>query len=108
MVMLSVVPPIALGSVSRDFAFPALWLFLNARSQFFYGRYLKRLSNRTQEALGEMSQKAQESLSALRTVQAFNARSWEEREFQVKVRNVLELGKKEAWASAVFFGEYYG
>lgn len=53
-----------------------------------------------------MSQKAQESLSALRTVQAFNARAWEEREFGVKVNKVFELGKKEAWASGIFFGMY--
>ncbi|KAF8310188.1 hypothetical protein DL93DRAFT_2230451 [Clavulina sp. PMI_390] len=85
LVMLSVVPPIALGS-------------------FFYGRYLKKLSNRTQEALGEMSQKAQETLSALRTVQAFNAQEFETKRFVGKVNKVLDLGMKEAWASAVFFG----
>jgi ABC-type multidrug transport system fused ATPase/permease subunit len=51
-----------------------------------------------------MSQKAQESLSALRTVQAFNARKWEEGQFKNKVSKVLELGKKEAWASGIFFG----
>ncbi|KAF9518913.1 hypothetical protein BS47DRAFT_1325025 [Hydnum rufescens UP504] len=85
LVMLSVVPPIALGS-------------------FVYGRYLKKLSNRTQEALGEMSQVAQESLSALRTVQAFSARKWEENKFSEKVANILDLGKKEAWASGIFYG----
>lgn len=72
--------------------------------QFFYGRYLKKLSNRTQEALGEMSQRAQESLSALRTVQTFNARTWEEGQFKTKVHQVLDLGKKEALASGIFFG----
>lgn len=72
-----------------------------------YGRYLKKLSNRTQEALGEMSQVAQESLSALRTVQAFNAQPWEEGKFASKVNKVLELGKKEAWASAIFFGAWH-
>jgi hypothetical protein len=51
--MLAIVPPISLGAVSvvlliymcpyRDF------------DQVFYGRYLKRLSNKTQEALGDMS-----------------------------------------------------
>jgi hypothetical protein len=30
-------------------------LFSNQFSQVFYGRYLKRLSNQTQEALGEMT-----------------------------------------------------
>jgi ABC-type multidrug transport system fused ATPase/permease subunit len=36
LLMLTVVPPVSLGAV-------------------FYGRYLKRLSNKTQEALGDMS-----------------------------------------------------
>lgn len=74
-------------------------------SQFVYGRYLKKLSNKTQEALGEMSQAAQESLSALRTVHAFNARKWEEQRFGEKVANILDLGKKEAWASGIFYGQ---
>ncbi|KAF8319504.1 putative ATP-binding cassette transporter [Cantharellus anzutake] len=85
LVMLSVVPPIALGS-------------------FIYGRYLKRLSNATQEALGKMSNVANESLSALRTVQASNARKWEEKRFAERVNDVLGLGRKEALASAIFFG----
>ena len=51
-----------------------------------------------------MSNVANESLSALRTVQAFNAREWEERKFADKVNDVLELGRKEARASALFFG----
>ena len=53
-----------------------------------------------------MSQVAQESLSALRTVQAFNAKAWEENKFKEKVTDVLELGKKEAWASGIFYGAY--
>lgn len=51
-----------------------------------------------------MSSTAQESLSALRTVQGFNAAPFEERKFEKKVREVLELAKKEAWASGIFFG----
>ena len=52
-----------------------------------------------------MSNVANESLSALRSVQAFNGREWEERKFADKVNDVLELGRKEARASAVFFGK---
>ncbi|KAH8109010.1 P-loop containing nucleoside triphosphate hydrolase protein [Phellopilus nigrolimitatus] len=73
--MLAVVPPVSLGAV-------------------FYGRYIKRLSNRTQEAVGEMTKVASESLSALRTVQAFNAQPQEERKFS----------NREALASGYFFG----
>ncbi|KAJ4487216.1 P-loop containing nucleoside triphosphate hydrolase protein [Lentinula edodes] len=83
--MLCVVPPVSFGVV-------------------FYGRYLKRLSNRTQEAMGEMSKHATESLSALRTVQAYNAQPQEEQKFHEKVTNVLNLAKKEAVASGIFFG----
>ncbi|KAI0733760.1 P-loop containing nucleoside triphosphate hydrolase protein [Fomitopsis betulina] len=83
--MLAIVPPVSLGVV-------------------FYGRYLKRLSTRTQEALGEMTKVAQESLSALRTVQAFNAVPHEEKKFHEKVNDVLALARKEAIASGIFFG----
>ena len=73
-------------------------------TQVFYGRYLKKLSNRTQEALGEMTKVAQEALSALRTVQASNAHKQEEAKFHQKVGTVLALARKEAIASGIFFG----
>ncbi|KAJ3807026.1 hypothetical protein F5876DRAFT_68440 [Lentinula aff. lateritia] len=53
----------------------------------FHGHYLKRLSNRTQ-AMGEMSKHATETLSALRTVQAYNNQPQEEQELHEKVINV--------------------
>ncbi|KAG6861703.1 hypothetical protein C0995_013272 [Termitomyces sp. Mi166 len=83
--MLAVVPPVSLGAV-------------------FYGRYLKRLSNKTQESMGEMTKVASEALSALRTVQAYNAHAQEEAKFHEKVLNVLSLARKEAIASGIFFG----
>ncbi|KAJ7747751.1 P-loop containing nucleoside triphosphate hydrolase protein [Mycena metata] len=85
MLMLVVVPPVSLGAV-------------------FYGRYLKKLSNQTQEAVGEMTKVASESLSALRTVQAYNAHAQEQGKFHERVNHVLSLAKKEATASALFFG----
>lgn len=72
--------------------------------QVVYGRYLKRLSNRTQEAVGEMTKVASESLSALRTVQAFNALPQEEQKFTDRVNVILSLARKEAVASGIFFG----
>lgn len=84
-VMLSVVPPISLGAV-------------------FYGRYLKKLSNQTQEAVGEMTKLATQSLSSLRTVQAYNAAPQEEAQFAQKISKVLALARREAVASAIFFG----
>ncbi|TFK84857.1 P-loop containing nucleoside triphosphate hydrolase protein [Polyporus arcularius HHB13444] len=85
LLMLTVVPPVSLGAV-------------------FYGRYLKKLSNRTQEALGDMTKVAQEALTALRTVQAFNSAKQEEAKFHEKVGTVLTLARKEAIASGIFFG----
>ncbi|KAG6813754.1 hypothetical protein H0H92_007706 [Tricholoma furcatifolium] len=85
MLMLAVVPPVSLGAV-------------------FYGRYLKKLSNKTQESMGEMTKVASESLSALRTVQAYNAHAQEEKKFHDRVLTVLSLARKEALASGVFFG----
>lgn len=73
-----------------------------------YGRYLKRISNQTQEAVGDMSKVAQESLHSLRTVQAFGGYPTEETKFDAKVNSVVELNRKEAWASAVFFGGWHG
>ncbi|KAJ3575268.1 hypothetical protein NP233_g1204 [Leucocoprinus birnbaumii] len=85
LLMLAMVPPVSLGAV-------------------FYGRYLKKLSHQTQEAVGDMTKVATESLSALRTVHAFNALSQEEKKFSNQVGRVLELGRKEAIASGIFFG----
>ena len=73
-------------------------------AQVFYGRYLKRLSRRTQEAVGDMTNVATESLSALLTVQAFNAYTQEETKFGKQVERILTLARKEAIASGMFFG----
>ncbi|KAI9452277.1 P-loop containing nucleoside triphosphate hydrolase protein [Lactarius psammicola] len=83
--MLAIVPPISLGAV-------------------FYGRYLKRLSNKTQVALGDMTKVAQEALAALRTVQVYNAAPHEEKKFSERVDRVLVLARREAVASGIFFG----
>lgn len=49
--MLCVVPPVSLGAVRP----PQSGLSSSYRHQVFYGRYLRKLSNLTQEAIGEMS-----------------------------------------------------
>ncbi|KAL1405045.1 ATP-binding cassette permease mdl1 [Vanrija albida] len=85
LVMLCVVPPISLGAV-------------------FYGRYLRKLSNQTQEALGDMSKTAEEKLNAFKTVTAYNAQALEGKEFSTKVGEVFSLAKREALASGIFFG----
>ena len=85
-VMLLIVPPISIAAV-------------------FYGRFLKKLSRKTQEAVGEMVAVSEERLGAIRTVQAFNAVDpVETNRFKDKVNKVFELAKTEAWASGLFFG----
>ncbi|KWU41912.1 hypothetical protein RHOSPDRAFT_12592, partial [Rhodotorula sp. JG-1b] len=85
-VMLLIVPPISIAAV-------------------FYGRYLKKLSRETQKAVGEMVAVSEERLSAIKTIQALNAvEPTETRRFAGKVDKVLDLAKKEAWASGLFFG----
>ncbi|KAI6046323.1 P-loop containing nucleoside triphosphate hydrolase protein [Pisolithus marmoratus] len=88
---------IVMSSVGRECR--RRWL-----AHVWYGRYLRKLSNQTQEAMGEMTQVAQESLSALRTIQAFNANAQEQQKFHERVTTVLELVRKEAIASGIFFG----
>ena len=51
-----------------------------------------------------MTKVANESLSALRTVQAYNAHPQEEAKFGERVNKVLDLAKKEALASGIFYG----
>ena len=83
--MLAIVPPIAIGAV-------------------FYGRYLKRLSTASQDALADASNLASERLNAFRTVTAFNSQNYESNRFSKKIDKVLELGRREAFASGIFFG----
>lgn len=47
---------------------------------------------------------ASESLSALRTVHAFNANEQEEKKFNDRIKTILSLARKEAIASGIFYG----
>ena len=85
LVMLFVIPPISIGS-------------------FFYGRFIRKLSLKTQEAMGAMSKLAEERLSAHRTVTASNTQSSERKLFAGKVDGVYQLQKKETLANGVFQG----
>ncbi|ODN84680.1 hypothetical protein L202_00576 [Cryptococcus amylolentus CBS 6039] len=84
-VMLCVVPPVSLGAV-------------------FYGRYLRKLSNKTQEAVGDMSKIAEEKLNAFKTVAAYNSQSLEANLFAGKVDSIFQLAKKEAYMTGIFWG----
>ncbi|ETM42686.1 hypothetical protein L914_11716 [Phytophthora nicotianae] len=85
MVMLSVVPPIAIGAVS-------------------YGRYVKKLTTKVQTQLSEATEVAEEKLSNIRVVRWFAKEPHEVETHRGKVDEVLALARKRSLASATFFG----
>jgi ABC-type multidrug transport system fused ATPase/permease subunit len=84
-VMLCIIPPISIGS-------------------FFYGRFIRKLSLKTQEAMGSMSRLAEERLSAHRTVTASNTQLAERALYSGRVDSVYQLQKKETYANGIFQG----
>ena len=85
LVMLCVVPPVSLFAV-------------------FYGRYIRRLTNMTQEAIGDMSKTAEEKLNAFKTVAAYNSQPLEATLFRSKVDSIFALATKEAYMTGIFWG----
>lgn len=85
LVMMCVIPPASLGAA-------------------LYGRFLRNLTNRTQEAVGDMTRTAEERLTppAFRTIAAFNTQGSESRHFNQRVGHIAELQTKEAYASGIF------
>ncbi|XP_032804421.1 ATP-binding cassette sub-family B member 10, mitochondrial isoform X2 [Petromyzon marinus] len=83
--VLGVVPPIALIAV-------------------VYGRYLRRITKRTQDSLAEATQVAEERIGNIRTVRSFAKEELEMQKYSSKVNYVLQLAYKEALARAGFFG----
>lgn len=86
LIMMAVVPPAAIGAV-------------------FYGRYLRDLTHKTQDAIGKMTRLAEERLSplAFRTLTAFNTQRQEARRFDENIRAIVDLQTKEAYASGFFY-----
>ncbi|KAJ2399770.1 ATP-binding cassette permease mdl1, partial [Coemansia sp. RSA 2559] len=84
-IMLGVVPPIALWAV-------------------IYGRFIKKLSKQTQEAIGDLTKVSEERISNVRTVQAFSRESQEVARYDIEVQKIFALAKREAVASGLFFG----
>ncbi|KAM4602918.1 ATP-binding cassette sub-family B member 10, mitochondrial [Polymixia lowei] len=69
-----------------------------------YGRYLRSISKRTQDALAEATQLAEERISNMRTVRAFGKEQSEVNTYTEKIDHVLSLARKEASLSAGFYG----
>jgi ATP-binding cassette subfamily B protein len=84
-VMLLVVPAVAIGAV-------------------VYGRRIKALSKRYQDALADAGHAAEESLSAIRTVRAFAAEEAEAVRYGAEVERAFGLARTRVAAAAVFMG----
>ena len=62
----------------------------SAVAAVLYGRYIRKLSKRTQKAVGELTHVAEERISAVRTVHAFNAiETQETKRFQTQVDKIV-------------------
>jgi ABC transporter fused permease/ATP-binding protein len=85
LVMLSVVPPVALGAVA-------------------YGRRVRKLSRDVQDSLARSSEVAEEALSSIRTVRAFAAERSEVKRYAGAVTQSFELAKKRILTAASFMG----
>jgi ATP-binding cassette subfamily B protein len=84
-VMLLVVPAVAIGAV-------------------FYGRRIRALARRYQDALAEAGHVAEESLSAIRTVRAFAAEPAEAARYDGAIEVSYRLARTRIGAAAVFMG----
>eukprot|EP01120_Amphizonella_sp_Union-15-10_P014917 TRINITY_DN7461_c0_g1_i1.p1 TRINITY_DN7461_c0_g1~~TRINITY_DN7461_c0_g1_i1.p1 ORF type:complete len:644 (+),score=127.81 TRINITY_DN7461_c0_g1_i1:64-1995(+) len=69
-----------------------------------YGKFIRVISKKVQDALGEATTVAEESLSNIRTVRAFSAESFENKSYSEKVDHSFNLGKKRAVAMGLFQG----
>ena len=85
LVMLAVVPPVAIGAVA-------------------YGRKVRALARRYQDALAEASHVAEESLSAVRTVRAFNAEEAESARYERATGEAYDAARSRAFAGSTFMG----
>lgn len=68
-----------------------------------YGRFVRSLSKKTQEALARAVEEAEEKLSNLRTVRSFGREKLEVTRFDARIAEILRLAKVETIASATFF-----
>jgi ABC transporter fused permease/ATP-binding protein len=84
-VMLAVVPVVAIGAT-------------------LYGRSLRKLSRRVQDALAGASEIAEESLSGIRTVRSFDREAMESTRYTQAVEKSFDLARQRARVGAIFTG----
>jgi ATP-binding cassette subfamily B protein len=85
LVMLAVVPPVAVGGVR-------------------YGRRVRRLARDVQDALAEAGEIAEETISGVRTVRAFDAEEREVRRYRAAIDRALAVARRRIVAGASFLG----
>ncbi|HKE15520.1 MAG TPA: ABC transporter transmembrane domain-containing protein [Kofleriaceae bacterium] len=83
LVILAVVPAIAVGAV-------------------VYGRRIRRLARKVQDALAEGQAVAEESIAGVRTVRAFAAEEAEHERYGGAIARALELARRRVAASSIF------
>ncbi|ESO96389.1 hypothetical protein LOTGIDRAFT_214550 [Lottia gigantea] len=69
-----------------------------------YGRFVKRITKEIQDTLADSTQVAEERISNIRTVRAFAHEIKEMKAYDNKIEEILQLQKKEAKYSALFWG----
>ncbi|KAK9365700.1 P-loop containing nucleoside triphosphate hydrolase protein [Lipomyces kononenkoae] len=83
-VMMIIVPPVAIFA-------------------FIYGRRIRNIARETQQALGSATKVAEERLSNVKTAQAFSGEIQEVHRYNEQIREIFNLGRREALYSATFF-----
>ncbi|HZF48128.1 MAG TPA: ABC transporter transmembrane domain-containing protein [Polyangiaceae bacterium] len=84
-VMLSVVPPVALGAVA-------------------YGRRIRKLAREAQDALARSNEVAEEVLAGIRTVRAFAAEKTEAGRYQSSMQDSFDLARRRVVLGSIFMG----
>jgi ATP-binding cassette subfamily B protein len=84
-VMLSVVPPVALGAVA-------------------YGRRIRKLSREVQDAIARSNEVAEEALGGIRTVRAFAAEKTEGGRYSGAVQGSFDLARRRVVLGSIFMG----
>jgi ABC transporter fused permease/ATP-binding protein len=83
LLMLAVVPPVAVGGVA-------------------YGRRVRRLAREVQDALAAAGEVAEETISGIRTVRAFDAEEREVARYGAAVSRALAVARRRVLAGAAF------
>lgn len=69
-----------------------------------YGKKIRNLSKQLQTSVGGLTKVAEEQLSATKTIQSYVGEKKEIRRYAKEVRQVFDIGLKEALVSGMFFG----